>query len=275
MIEVSIFADEVSQDFSEAVSMCKRAGASGIELRGGIWGRSVQDCTDEAVARMKDLLVSHGSRVAVIGSPVGKCALGNEAEYETHVGWFDRMCELAHAFGTKIIRGFAFWTPTGRELPRPNLEDLLPEIAAKLTPLAERALAEDVYLCLESEGATCSGTCGEIARIIEAVRPNDNLMVAWDVNNAACLGEHPLREGYPLIRGRVKHVHVKPDSAQSIRTVWDTDVSYRQVFETLLADGYEGAATIEHWGSPALMLEGARQLGELLEELQGPSAAVK
>ena len=40
-------------------------------------------------------------------------------------------------------------------------------------------------------------------------------------------------------------------------------------FETLLADGYEGVATVEHWGSRWLMLEGVRQTAALLGELQG------
>ena len=32
----------------------------------------------------------------------------------------------------------------------------------------------------------------------------------------------------------------------------------------LKSDGYDGAASIEHWGSPELMLEGVRQLVPLL-----------
>jgi len=268
MIEVSIFADEVSNDFEEEIDLSKRAGASCIELRGGIWGRSVQTCTDEDVERMQEVLAKHDSRVAVIGSPVGKCVLGDEEEYQTHLKWFDRMCELAHIFDTQIIRGFAFWTPSRKDLPRQDLDAIIDEIAAKLTPIARRAIEEDVYFCFECESSTNSGSCAEIARIIDAIGPNDNMMVAWDANNATRLGEHPLREGYPLIRDRVRHVHVKPNQYKTIETVWDSDATYRQVFETLIADGYDGVATIEHWGSRWLMLEGVRQTAELLADLQ-------
>ena len=268
MIEVSIFADEVSPDFEEQVDLCKRAGASCIELRSNIFGNAVQNCTDQDVGRVQEILAKYGSRVAVIGSPVGKCELGNEEEYQTHLAWFDRMCELAHTFGTKIVRGFAFWAPERKSLPRPNLDEIIDEIAAKLAPIAARAIEEDVYFCFECEGSTNSGTCAEIARIIEAITPNDNLMVAWDANNATNLGEHSLEEGYPLIKDRVRHVHVKPNRYKNIETVADSDASYREVFEALMADGYEGVATIEHWGSRWLMLEGVRQLSELLGELQ-------
>jgi sugar phosphate isomerase/epimerase len=270
MIEVGIFADEVSSDFEEEVDLSARAGAHCIELRGGLWGRAVQNCTDEDVARAQEILARYDSRVAIIGSPVGKLSLGNEEEYQTHLKWFDRMCELAHTFNTRIIRGFAFWTPTRKSLPRPNLDELIDEIATRLSPIAQRAIDEDVYFCFEAEGSTCSGTCAEIARIIDAITPNDNLMVAWDVNNAARLEEHPFDVGYPLIKDRVKHVHVKPNRFKNLETVWDwEDASYRKVFETLVADGYEGVATVEHWGSRWLMLEGVRQTVELLKQVQG------
>ena len=121
MIEPCFFADEVSGDFEAAVRLGVEAGARAIELRGGIWGRAVQNCTDEDVARMKDVLAAHGARVAVIGSPVGKCDLENEGEYRQHLQWFGRMCELAHEFRTQVIRGFAFWNPLQSERDRPDL----------------------------------------------------------------------------------------------------------------------------------------------------------
>ena len=101
MIETSVFADEVSADFEEAVDLSVRAGARCLELRGGIWGRAVQNCTDEDVKRMLEVLERYGARVAVIGSPVGKCTLGDDEGFDQHLRWFDRMCELARAFGTR------------------------------------------------------------------------------------------------------------------------------------------------------------------------------
>lgn len=275
MIEACIFIDEVSDDFEEGVDLAHRVGVSCIELRGGIWGRSVENCTDDDVARIRDVLARYDARVTCISSPVGKCDLYDEEEYQIHLQWFERMCELAHTFGTQIIRGFPFWNPEGRaadrykeDVPRPDLNALLPMIADKLSPLVQRAEQEDVYFCIESETSTCSGSCDELARIIHALGDGEHLGVVWDVNNAASLGERPLREGYPKIRGRVRHLHVKPNKYKSIETVGDTEVSYEEVLRTLIADGYRGSASIEHWGSRWLMLEGARQLVEVLGRLQ-------
>ena len=42
-MELAFFADEVSkEDFEEAIRLGVEAGATGVELRGGIWGRRVQ-----------------------------------------------------------------------------------------------------------------------------------------------------------------------------------------------------------------------------------------
>ncbi|MBM3499553.1 MAG: TIM barrel protein [Armatimonadetes bacterium] len=267
MIEACIFADEVSQEFDQAVRLSVAAGARCIELRGGIWGRAVQNCTDEDVARMQHVLAEEGARVAVLGSPVGKCHLGNEEEHATHLRWFDRMCELAHAFETRVIRGFAFWNPTQEDRIRPNLEEYLPRIAERLGPIVAKAERENLLYCFETEGSTMTGTCGEIATVIEALGGSPSLGAAWDVNNGWGCGELPYPDGYAAIRGRVRHLHVKPNAQKNLETVADTSLSYAEILRVLKADGYAGCASIEHWGSPELMLEGVRQLAPLLTHL--------
>jgi len=267
MIEACIFADEVSKEFDEAVRLSVGAGARCIELRGGIWGRSVQNCTDEDVERMQAVLAQHGARVAVIGSPVGKCPLDNEEEYRTHLRWFDRMCELAHVFGTRVIRGFAFWNPNSDHSVRPNLEHYLPLIAEKLAPIVAKAEQGNVLYCLETENSTMTGTCAEIAAVIEALGGSPNLGATWDVRNGWDEGELPYPDGYSKVLGRVHHLHVKPNARKNLETVADAPLSYAEILRVLKADGYDGCAGVEHWGSPELMLEGVRQVVALLEHL--------
>src|SRR5207253_2173239 len=99
------------------------AGATGLEIRGKLFGKSVTGITDEEVDRMKEIMERHGAHVASIGSPFGKCDMDNPAELEQHQRHLERMAQLAHAFGTPIIRGFALWKPDrGREAARPDLD---------------------------------------------------------------------------------------------------------------------------------------------------------
>jgi len=270
MIEVSYFSDELgTADIRESIRMGVEAGATGIEIRGALFGREVNTITDDEVRTLKGYLKEFGARVAVIGSGVGKCALEKRDEVELTIKRFRRMTELAHAFGTDIIRVFAFWNPYWRQsrVLRPDLAEIMPQIRAAFEPIIEHAEREKVFVAFEPEGDTNSGNCRQIRQIIDGLGGSPALAVAWDVNNAAHTGEVPLPDGYGQIKGRIRHLHVKPDRERSIRTVANTAVSYRQVFERLLADGYDGPASIEHWGSPEGMLDGIRQTRDLLASM--------
>lgn len=267
MIRTCVFADEVSKDFDEAVKLSKEAGAEYMEIRGGIWGKSVTNADDDDIKRMQEVLAKYGMKVGAIGSPFGKCSF-EEEDYRKHMEFFPRMVELAHIFHTDIIRMFAFWMPKElRGKPRPDIKDYLGEIAPRLKPAAEIAEKEGVVMALETEGATLGGTCAEARSIIDAVGSNA-LRVAWDVNNSWECGELPYPDGYNHIRGLVRHIHVKPNVNKNMETVSSSDVLYTQVLRVILEEeGFEGCASIEHWGSPELMLEGVRQLKKVLQNL--------
>ena len=266
MIDVCFFADEVSKDFDEAVKLGVEAGANAIEVRGGIWGKSVTTIDDNDVKRMQDVLAKYGAKVTSIGSPFGKCHHDKQDEYEQHLRYFDRMVELAHAFETRVIRGFAFWKPkVGGDANRPNIAAYLEMIAEKLSPVIPIAESADVTLSLENEGATLVGTCQEARAVIDALGNSPALTVCWDVLNGLHCGETPYPDGYAHIKGLVTHLHVKPNKDKTLNPVGTTDTTYEDVFRAVLADGFRGSASIEHWGNPELMLKGVRELRDAID----------
>lgn len=270
LVQPCVFTDEVSADFEKAVQLSVAAGATAMEIRARLPGGSITTITDGDVETMQAILARFGARVGSLGSPFGKCDINNAEELAQHQRYFDRMLELAAAFGTPVIRGFALWKPkeTGPETERPDLDPYLDRIIAFLTPAVRKAAAARVVLCLENEPSTMIGTCREARRIMDALGGSPALAVAWDVNNGEYCGEPVLAEGYPLIRGRVRHVHVKPNKEKHMDTVAGSSVTYEAVFRALLADGYRGCASIEHWGSPELMLRGVEELVETLARLE-------
>jgi sugar phosphate isomerase/epimerase len=269
MIDVCFFADEVSRNFDEAVKLGVEAGANTVEIRGGIWGKSVTTIDDDDVKRMQDVLAKYGAKVASVGSPFGKCAHNNQKEYEQHLRCFDRMVALAHAFGTRIIRGFAFWNPNrGREFPRPNIQDYIDIIAEKLAPVVPIAEGANVTLAFENEGATLAGTCAETRAVINALGNSPALTVCWDVRNGLGCGETPYLDGYAHIKGLVTHLHIKPNKDKTLNPITPTELNYEDLFRAVLADGFKGAASIEHWGSPELMLKGVRELRAAIDAMR-------
>ena len=270
MIGVCFFADEVSKtDFEEAIKLGVAAGANTVEIRGGVWGKHVTEIDDDDIKRVQDVLDAYDVSVASIGSPFGKCAIDNPQEYEQHLRHFDRMVELAHAFNTRVIRGFAFWNPNRgvRGAARPNINDYLPLIAERLSPVVPIAERADVTLAFENENATLACTCEETRAVINELGNSPALTSCWDVNNGLHCGENPMPEGYSHIKGLVTHVHVKPNGQKSLEPIGETGLHYAQLLETLVADGFTGAASIEHWGTPEHMLEGIRQLRAVVDAM--------
>lgn len=268
-MRVCFFADEVSKDFEEAIKLGVQAGANSVEIRGGIWGKNVVQINDDDLKRMQEVLAKYNVVVDSIGSPFGKCHHDKKEEYETHLRYFERMVQLAHIFNTKIIRGFAFWKTERNpdESKRPKIEDWLEVIVPLLEPAVKVADREKVTLSFETEGSTMIGTCREAKSVIEALGNSQALSVCWDVNNGLHCGELPYPDGYSLIKGLITHLHVKPNKDKSIKTVGSSHLSYKEILKVLIQDGYEGAASIEHWGSPEFMLKGIRELRGLVDTL--------
>ncbi len=270
-MELCYFADEVDkEDFDEAVRLGVEAGATGIELRSGIWGKSVQQIDNDELKRVQDVLAKYDVTVMSVGSPVGKCDHDSEEQKAKHQHMFDRMVELAHAFDTTVIRGFSLWNPnrkTGDREKRPGVENYLDTIVSFLGPIVKTAEREGVTLSLENEAATIAGSCAEARMVADALGDTSGFSFCWDVNSGIGCGEKAVPDGYGQIKGRITHLHVKPNHDKELDPIRDSDLMHADLLKMVIADGYTGNVSIEHWGSPEFMLKGVRQLRAVMDTL--------
>lgn len=270
-MELAYFADEVSKtDFEEAVRLGVEAGATGVELRGGIWGKRVQEIDDDEVKRVQDVLAKYGVKILCVGSPVGKCAHDNPDELAAHQKMFERMVELAQAFDTTVIRGFALWNPNrkdGDRVNRPGVANYLDIIVPFLEPIVKLAAQEGVTFSLENEGATIAGSCAEAREVADALGDTPGFSFCWDVNNGIGCGESAFPDGYEKIKGRMTHWHIKPNEDKELDPIRGSELTYAELIKHVVADGYQGNVSIEHWGDPELMLKGVRQVRAVLDSL--------
>ncbi|NPV07556.1 MAG: sugar phosphate isomerase/epimerase [Anaerolineae bacterium] len=264
VIPVCYFTDEVSPEIEESLRLGREAGAEAVELRSRLFGKRIDQLTREELTHLRALIAGQGMATACIASSFGKCELDSEEEWREHQAILEGAIRAAQALGTSLIRVFPFWTPGRRDLPRPGLDRYLGRIVERLGWAVGRAQAEGVVLCFETEAATHCGTCSEAHTIIGALGPSPALGLVWDVNNAwHAGGEDPIEDCYPLVGHLVKHLHVKPNARGNIETIAGSGRCYAELLQLLQRDGYGGAASIEHWGSPWAMLEGIRQLRRL------------
>src|SRR5262245_4116208 len=131
MVRASVFTDEISQDFEDAVRTASEAGLAYVDLRNA-WERSCSELQRDDWQKMAEIMSRYGVKMGAIQSPFGKCQIAEDA-YQRHLSFLPNLIEQAHFFGTDVIRIFPFWQDdlTLAKL-RSNLATMLPEIATKL-----------------------------------------------------------------------------------------------------------------------------------------------
>jgi sugar phosphate isomerase/epimerase len=246
------FTDEISLDLAEAIRVCAEHGLEEVQLRRVAPDVNVVELDDHEVSRLVRVVREHGVRVAGIGSPFGKPALGNgllgEADRQSHLPIFERALRIAEAFGAPLVRIFAVGAPTTDEA---DFWARLPTALRWLQEPVERAERAGIMLGLENEYTTLTGACWQAREVIDAVG-SAALRVCWDVASGWYTGE-PIFEGYKRVRGVVVDVHVRDAEQDSrdparhgpVTRLGDGSVDYSEVIRRLSADGYGGTLTLE------------------------------
>ncbi len=132
---ISGFADEAA-NHKTAVEQFAAFAAIGLEyyslrfvdVGNGI--KNVMQLTKSEITKLRHLEDEFGMNVTSIGSPIGKVKLvdkkdGTKNRFVPFKKYLksevQKACDLAHAFETKLIRGFSFYHPKGEDPRRLSL----------------------------------------------------------------------------------------------------------------------------------------------------------
>jgi sugar phosphate isomerase/epimerase len=176
--------------------------------------KNVMKLTMPEIQKVRQLQDEYGLNVSSIGSPIGKVKLidSNDGTKNAYIPFkkylsqdVKRVCELAHAFETKLIRGFSFYHPKGSD-PRDHLSQAVDQIGQ----IAETCHRSDLTYGLEIE-ANLVGCNGHIlAEIYRKV--NDPAMVLiFDAANIIVQGfkPHEVFEQYLAMKPGLGWLHIK------------------------------------------------------------------
>lgn len=193
---ISAFADEAANQ-KTAVQQFSALAALGlqyyslrfIDVGNGI--KNVMQLTMTEVSDIRHLQDEYGLNVASIGSPLGKVKLadiddGSKNEFVPFKKYLEkdvkRACELAHAFETKLIRGFSFYPPRNAD-PREYLSQAVDQIG-QITETCHRS---DLTFGLEIE-ANLVGCTGELMAEIHRQVNHPALLLIFDAANIVVQG---------------------------------------------------------------------------------------
>ncbi len=183
-----------------------------IDLGDGV--KNVMKLTKTDIQKVRRLQDEYGLNVSSIGSPVGKVKLedvddGTKNEYIPFEKYLERdvkrVCEIAHAFETKLIRGFSFYHPKGTAPA-----DHIPKVVDQLGQMAETCHRSDLTFGLEIEANLVGQEGHTLAEIYRQVN-HPAMVLIFDAANVICQGYTPaeLFEQYEAMKPGLGWLHIK------------------------------------------------------------------
>jgi sugar phosphate isomerase/epimerase len=243
---LSGFGDEIDADPVVQLSVLQALGARHIEVRSA-WGTNIVELADEQLDRLAALIAGQEMGVSAIASPVGKVdAFGDP---DTELARFRRAVRAAHRLGSRYIRLFSFYRPTGT-----SPADIRDAVLKQLRSYATLAEQERLVLLHENEKEIYGDVPERVLDLIEAVG-SPALRMAWDNANFVQVGARPFTDGYALLRPYIEYLQVKDALAAdgSVVPAGEGDGELLATITALRDDGYAGFASLE----PHLAVAGA------------------
>src|SRR3954464_11201588 len=210
-VVLSGFGDEaaVRKTAVEQFAAMSAAGLQYYSLRFidlGAAVKNVMKLTKSEITDLRHIEDEYGMNVASIGSPIGKVKLrdvddGTTNSYVPFDRYLEkdvsRACELAHAFETKLIRGFSFYPPKGEDS-----REHLAQAADQIGHIAEACHRSDLTYGLEIE-ANLVGQTGELIAELHRRVNHPACVTVFDAGNI-------VRQGYTPDQVFAQYVAMKP-----------------------------------------------------------------
>ena len=204
-----------------------------IDAGNGI--KNVMQLNKKEISHIRHLEDEYDLNVSSIGSPIGKVKLLDQDDktknkYVPFKQYLARdvkkACEIAHAFETKLIRGFSFYHPKGTD-PQPHI----PQVVDQLGQIAEACHRSDLTFGLELE-ANLVGQNGQILAEIHQQVNHPALVLIFDAANVVVQGfsSDEVFLQYLAMKSGLGWLHIKdyrhPKAAQRVGHVDEEALKY-------------------------------------------------
>lgn len=183
-----------------------------VDLGDGV--KNVMNLSVSDIQKLREYQNEYQMNVSSIGSPIGKVKLvdvddGTKNRFVPFAEYLStevrRACELAHAFESKLIRGFSFYHPRGAD-PKPHI----PQVVDQLGQIAEMCHRSDLTYGVEVE-PNLVGENGYLLTEIWKQVSHPALTMVYDAANLIVQGfsAAELLEQFRLMLPGLGWVHIK------------------------------------------------------------------
>lgn len=216
---LSGFADEAANQ-KTAVQQFAAFAALGLQYYSirfidvGEGVKNAMKLSRSEIQKIRHLQDEYGLNVSSIGSPIGKVKLldvedGTKNAYipfkKYLTGDVKKACELAHAFESKLIRGFSFYHPKGTD-PKEHI----PQAVEQLGQIAELCHRSDLTYGVEVEPNLVGENGYLLAEIYRQVN-HPAMVLIFDAANIIVQGftAGELLEQFQLMKPGLGWIHIK------------------------------------------------------------------
>ncbi|MEM8864916.1 MAG: TIM barrel protein [Planctomycetota bacterium] len=177
-----------------------------VDVTGDGRVKNVMDLTKSEITKLRHLENDYGMNVASIGSPIGKVKLVDQEDgtanrfvpFKKYLKQeVAKACERAHAFETKLIRGFSFYPPKGADP-----WDYVSQAADQLGQIADACHHSDLTFGLEVE-ANLVGQNGALVAELHKQVNHPAMVSIFDGGNL-------ISQGYSMIESYEQYLAMKP-----------------------------------------------------------------
>jgi sugar phosphate isomerase/epimerase len=183
-----------------------------IDVGEGI--KNVMKLTKPEIQKVRALQDEYGLNVSSIGSPIGKVKLqdvddGTKNAYMPFQKYLTqevkKVCELAHAFETKLIRGFSFYHPRGSD-PHAHMAQTVDQLGQ----IAEACHRSDLTYGLEVETNLVGASGYLLAEIYRQVN-HPAMVLVFDAANLLVQGFTPAEvlDQFQVMKPGLGWMHIK------------------------------------------------------------------
>jgi 3-dehydroshikimate dehydratase len=239
--KLSAFADEISPDLDEQVSVLLEEGIRFIDLR-SVQNVNVLDLDDRRVAEIRSRLQDAGIGIAAIASALGKMPV--DVDLGELLRRLDRAIELASTFGADFIRIFSFYPPEQQPSPL-DWSRHREEVIRRLRAMTEHAAAAGITLLHENDRDLYGDSIERCVDVLKGVG-DSHFQAAFDPANFIQCGETPYTNAYEALQPWIRYVHVKDATADGrIVAAGEGDAHWPDLLAALHKAGYDGFFSLE------------------------------
>ncbi len=240
MVTLSAFADEISADLSEQLSVLAEHGIRHLELR-SVWDKNVKDLSDSEVETVRQALDKAGVGVSAIGSPLGK--IGINDDFEAHLADLRRLLEIAQRLNAPFIRIFSFYIPQGEKA-----EDYRQKVHNRMrTMLAVAKMEAPRITILHENEKEIYGDIGDRCLDLLANIKADNFGAIFDPANFVQVGQKPFTDCFGKLKPFIRYMHIKDAHLADGKVVpaGEGDGGVPEILAELQKSGFNGFLSLE------------------------------